>query len=203
MSSGWSTWDPQDDPLLDMREELLDRPGGGEDDWTTYVPIDAAKTIAKDLKLPDKEAVNALVTVVYDERPARLTLTRGRAGRRIGKTLSVDCSPPGVGLFPDLAKLFAEHSALAPVREASYHGTLLADFGMVRPRGGYLTLTFAADGLSLVAVGPRFVGSITTIHERDDEVPGQMALPLGDEATWSGRPEGVWLEDGASVGPSR
>jgi hypothetical protein len=160
----WSTWDP-DDPGDEVEQpDLFTEPGGTDEPWHFYCPLDDAKSLAAAYKLPPKEG-GCPLTVEHSR--GLLTVKRARETGHSALTMTI------VGLRldnpPDIRRLLAGHSAVDPVTEVAYTGKWLSDFGAKVRQRGPLRLTFAGK-LTLVAVGERFTGAIVPVREDAGQV---------------------------------
>jgi hypothetical protein len=156
---GWSTWDPDDPPPDDEQTSLFSAPGGADDPWHAYIPLDDAKALVAAFKLPAKEGGCPLTV---DLRDGLLTVDRARDTGHSALTMTIT----GQTLTnpPDIRAFLAGNSTVEPIGEIAYTGKLLADFGgKVRQRGP-LRLTFTGR-LTLVSIGDRFVGAIAQVRE--------------------------------------
>jgi hypothetical protein len=199
IASGNSTWCADDMPEMDVQLDMFTQPGGDDNAWVTFVPLHAAKTICADFKLPDKDAGQVMITMTYDIEKARLTVMREFVRNRPGKTTIIECFAL-VSDFPEVRRLLAEANEPVSAPEISYSPRMLSTFGNVRPRGGHMTLTFVHPRLTAVHIGPRFVGAITPVRERDprDDVATAAVLagPDVDDGPVSARPVDRWLTGG-------
>jgi hypothetical protein len=198
--TGVCTWDPDDAPDYDVQVDMFVQPGGGSESWSVYLTTLACKAICADFKMPDKEATQAMMTILHDSDTDRVTVSRERAGVRPGKNISIN-GIARVDNYPHLREQVARAAidpAAAPtiVHQVGFSPYLLGLFSEVRARGGYLTLTFLAERLTLVNIGPRFIGTIVPVRERDPRDDVAARVPAGadvDDGPSSDRPHDHWL----------
>jgi hypothetical protein len=165
----WSTWDPDDEPDDDQQGDLF--ADWGTDDtgeqWHAYIALDDAKDIIGAYKLPAKEAGGVAVSVrrVVDGAGEQLVVDRSRLTGHSAITMVVRCVAADVD--PDIRGLLAKHDVAEPVRQIAYNARFLADFAKVRQRGS-LRMMHTPSGMTLVAIGDRFVGAIQAVKEATD-----------------------------------
>lgn len=166
----WSTWDPADHPDAegDQQDDLFTDWGSTDDDpWTVLLPAADAKDAVAAYKLKPKERLAALTLArTADAAGPQLTIDRSRLTGHSALRMVIT----GVqgDDYPDLRQLLADTSTAAPVHRVAYVLGRLADFGKVRPRGP-IRLTFTGEHkLTLVEIGPRFVGAIQPVREEDE-----------------------------------
>jgi hypothetical protein len=162
----WSTWNPDDEPDDDRQDDLFADWGADDifEKWHVHIALDDAKDIIGAYKLPAKEAGGVAVSVrrVVDAAGEQLVVDRSRLTGHSAITMVVRCM--AVDPDPDIRGLLARHDVAEPVRQITYNARFLADFAKVRQQGP-LRMTHTPSGMTLVAIGERFVGAIQAVKE--------------------------------------
>ncbi len=162
----WASWHPDDEPERDYQQDMLAQVGSGDDPWTVLIPLDDAKDLVKNFKLPAKEAF-AVLTLDADVN--RLTVKRARETGH--SALRMDIDGLDVEHWPNVEAVLSSLDVVSKVDGIAVNAKYIADFAKVRSRGGSpLSMRFTGDDSAvLVSIGERFVGSIMPVREGADQ----------------------------------
>lgn len=153
---GWASWSPDDEPEIEVQDDLFTNIGSGDNPWHCYIPLADAEHLVKTFKLPTKEAVVVPLTVDYDAQRGRVKVARSRTTGHSAIDIAIDTQSVE---YPNLRELLAVADLPDVIDGITFTAKLLADFAKVRARGP-LQLRFTRTQLVHVTIGERFVGAI-------------------------------------------
>lgn len=176
---GWSTWEPDDEPIEDHQPDMMTEWGSGDDEWGLTIGLDDAKHLVKVFELSGKGVYYVPLTVEYLGTGA----VRIQRSRESGHSaISTTVKEATFARFPDIRGLLAGKDTIAPAAGFNLSAKRLANFAKVRPRGPMEVRFTGPDSLVLVSIGDRFVGAIQPAREGERIA----AVPAPDPASEPG-----------------
>lgn len=163
--AAWSTWAPNEMAEGEQhQDDLFTDWGSGDDEWYCTIALPDAKELARVFKLGPKE-YQVPVTVDYEADRRRLTVKRAKDTGHSAITISAE--DLFTDEFPNVPQLLDKAGATRSRTTVEYNAKYLADFAKVRARGP-LQMRHTKR-ITLVSIGPRFVGAIVPVGRGLDD----------------------------------